>query len=77
MMFKFKEGSTSGWLGRLFHTYPWFHRPTMSSPAHPKPADQTEEGVDLGEESDDYDAEFDVNVVCMLRGHALTRCYPG
>jgi len=49
----------------------------MSSPTHPKPADQTEEGVDLGEESDDYDAEFDVNVVCMLRGHALTRCYPG
>jgi len=31
----------------------------MSSPLQPKPADPAEEGVDLGEESDDYDAEFD------------------
>ena len=47
----------------------------MSSPAPPpKLAEETEENVDLGEESDDYDAEFDVNACfwfCLSGNHTL------
>jgi hypothetical protein len=39
----------------------------MSSPVPPpKLAEETEESVDLGEESDEYDAEFDVNALLLV-----------
>jgi hypothetical protein len=51
----------------------------MSSPAPPpKLAEETEESVDLGEESDDYDAEFDVNACfwfCLSGNHTLTTVF--
>jgi hypothetical protein len=38
-----------------------------SSPAQPQLADPIDETVDPGEESDDYDAEFDVDLIpCLL-----------
>ena len=39
----------------------------MSSPLEqPKPADPDDESVDLGEESDDYDGEFDVGLAILF-----------
>jgi hypothetical protein len=39
-------------------------------PAQPKPTDPTEEIDDPGEESDDYDAEFDVCSICLSKPQA-------